>query len=83
MLNAAVKPVAVLFKDVTVKPEVAMAALVPVIVMGLDDSASVAVIVWLPAVFKVMGNVPIPALNVASPGRVALASLLLRWTLPV
>ena len=45
-------------------------------------TVSVAVSVWLPAVFSVALNVPPPLVNVALAGRIAAASLLLKWTVP-
>ena len=46
-------------------------------------AVSVAVIVWLPAVFNVALNVPTPPVNVALAGRAAAASLLVKCTVPV
>ena len=43
---------------------------------------SVAVIVWLPAVFKVALNVPAPFVTVLLFGNVAAPSLLVKWTVP-
>ena len=43
---------------------------------------SVAVSVWLPAVFNVTLNVPTPLANVVLAGRVAAVSLLVKWTVP-
>ena len=45
-------------------------------------TVSVAVIVWLPAVFSVTLNVPVPLVSVALAGRTAAASLLVKWTVP-
>ena len=45
-------------------------------------AVSVAVTVWLPAVFSVALNVPTPLVSVALAGRAAAASLLLKWTVP-
>ena len=44
---------------------------------------SVAVTVWLPAVFKVTLNVPTPLSSVTLAGSVAAPSLLVKWTVPV
>ena len=46
-------------------------------------AASVAVIVWLPAVFNVADKIPVPLDNVVSAGRIAWASLLVKCTVPV
>ena len=43
---------------------------------------SVTVTVWLPAVFKVALNVPLPLVRVLLAGRLAAPSLLLKWTVP-
>ena len=45
-------------------------------------AVSVAVIVWLPAVFSVTLKVPVPLVNVALAGRIAALSLLVKWTVP-
>src|SRR5262249_53698954 len=52
LLKATLKPVAVGVKAVTTRPRVVMALLVPVMV-GFVEVVSVAVIVWLPPVFRV------------------------------
>ena len=46
-------------------------------------TASVAVSVWLPAVCRVALKTPTLLVKVASAGKVAAASLLLKWTVPV
>ena len=56
------------------------APLLPVIELA---AASVAVIVWLPAVFSVTLNVPTPLVSVALAGKTAAGSLLVNWTVPV
>src|SRR5664279_2200915 len=56
-----------------------MAALVPVMAAL---TVSVAVMVWLPAVVSVAGNVATPLVSVASAGSVAAASELVKWTVP-
>ena len=56
-----------------------MELLVPVIDMV---TVSVAVIVWLPAVFNVALKLPTPLLNVLLAGRTALPSVLVKWTVP-
>ena len=81
LLKVAVKPVNVGVKDVTVRPRTAMAVLVPEM-MGLTDKESVAVIVWLPAVFSVTAKTLTPPVRVESAGRLALASLLVKCTWP-
>ena len=45
-------------------------------------AVSVAVIVWLPAVFSVTLNVPTPPVNVVLAGSDCRASLLVKWTVP-
>ena len=57
----------------------AMVLLVPVIELV---TVSVAVIVWLPAVFRVALKVPAPLVRVLLAGRVAWPSLLVKWTVP-
>jgi len=60
----------------------------PMMFTGLEGpviegvTVSVAVMVWLPAVFSVAENVPIPPVNCAFAGRVACASLLVKCTVP-
>jgi hypothetical protein len=46
-------------------------------------AASVALMVWLPLVFSVTENVPIPFVNGEFAGRMACASLLVNCTVPV
>ena len=46
-------------------------------------AVSVAVIVWLPAVFRVTVNVAEPLISLALAGKTAAGSLLLNWTVPV
>jgi len=58
----------------------AMAADVPAIE---PVTVSVAVMVWLPTVTRVAGNVPAPLVRVALDGRVAAVSLLVKCTVPV
>ena len=57
-----------------------IAALLPVIELF---AVSVAVTVWLPAVFSVTLNEPTPFVNVELAGRTAAASLLAKWTVPL
>ena len=57
-----------------------MLAEVPVIA---DVTESVAVTVWLPAVFRVTEKVPTPLVSVEFAGRVALPSVVVKWTVPV
>ena len=45
-------------------------------------AVSVALIVWLPAVFSVTLNVPVPLVSVVLPGKTAAASVLVKWTVP-
>ena len=45
-------------------------------------AVSVAVTVWLPAVFRVALKVPTPLVRVELAGSVAWASLLVKWTVP-
>ena len=52
---------------------------VPVIVVV---TVSVAVMVWLPAVFKVAGNVPLPFVNVVFAGNTASGSVLVKCAIP-
>jgi len=56
-----------------------MAPLVPVM---LPVTVSAAVIVRLPAVFRVATKEPVPLVRVASAGRVALPSVLVKCTVP-
>ena len=56
-----------------------MVLLVPVIELV---AVSVAVIVWLPAVFSVALKVPVPLVSVLLAGRTAWPSLLVKWTVP-
>jgi len=53
---------------------------IPVIVLV---RVSVAVMVWLPAVFNVAENVPLPFVSVVFGGKVALASVEVKCTVPV
>jgi hypothetical protein len=76
LLNVAVNPVGVGVSDATVKPRVVMALLMPTMVMGLDETVSVAVIVQLPPVLSVTPNVPTPPVSEESNGTLALGSLL-------
>ena len=46
-------------------------------------TVSVAVIVWLPAVFKLTLKEPVPLVKVELAGSAAAASLLVKWTVPV
>ena len=57
-----------------------MLALIPVM---LPEALSVAVIVWLPAVFNVAPKLPVPFVSVLLAGRVAAPSVLVKWTVPV
>ncbi len=59
--------------------QTAMVLLVPVIE---EVVVSVAVIVWLPAVSSVTLKVPTPLVSVASAGKDAAASLLVKCTIP-
>ena len=74
------KPVGVGIRLVTVRPRVAMVLLVPVIAAV---ATSVAVSVWLPGDLRVALKTPTPLVSVELPGRAALASLLVKWTVPV
>ena len=56
-----------------------MAFVVPVIELV---AVSVAVMVWLPAVFSVAEKVPVPAVSVLLAGSEAAASLLVKCTVP-
>src|SRR6516162_7271377 len=56
-----------------------MALLLPVIELL---AVSVAVTVWLPAVFRVALKLPTPLVRVALAGRLAWPSLLVKWTVP-
>src|SRR5438876_11205195 len=56
-----------------------MVTLVPVIELF---TVSVAVMVWAPIVSRVAENVPVPAVRVLLAGRVAAASVLVKWTVP-
>src|SRR3954463_5126245 len=56
-----------------------IAPLVPVIAAL---AVSVAVIVWLPAVFNVALKVPAPLVRVLLAGSVAAPSVLVKWTVP-
>lgn len=57
-----------------------MAPDVPVIE---EVTVSVAVMVWFPAVFSVIENVPTPLVNVESAGNVATPSVLMKCTVPL
>ena len=46
-------------------------------------TASAVVMVWLPAVFSVAVNVPVPLVRTALPGKTAAVSLELKCTAPV
>ena len=46
-------------------------------------SVSVAVMVWVPAVFSVAAKVPVPLVRVEFAGSTACPSLLVKWTVPV
>ena len=48
-----------------------------------DVNVSVAVIVWLPAVFNVAEKVPVPLVSVEFAGRTDCPSLLVKCTVPV
>ena len=67
-------------KWVAVDAATVIAALVPLILLVV---LSVAVIDCVPAAFKVTVNVPIPFDSVASVGRVAWPSLLVKCTVPL
>ena len=82
LLNAAVKPVAVGVNRETVRPRTVMALLVPVMV-GVVETVSVAVIVWLPALLSVALKIPMPPDRLGSAGRLALAALVVKWTSPL
>ena len=60
-------------------PETAMPALV--LVYAVVD-VSAAVIDWLPLVFSVALNEPVPLVSVESVGRLAAPSELVKWTVP-
>jgi hypothetical protein len=45
-------------------------------------AVSVALIVWLPDVFRVAEKVPVPFVSVELAGSIALASELEKWTVP-
>jgi hypothetical protein len=51
------------------------------VIAGLE--ASVAVIVWLPAVFMIALKVPVPFVNVLNGGRLAAWSSLVKLTVPL
>jgi hypothetical protein len=61
-------------------PLTVMVLLVP---MMLAVTVSVAVSVWGPAVCRVALKVPVPAVKVLLAGRLAVPSLLVKWTVPV
>ena len=46
-------------------------------------TVSLAVSVWLPAVFSVALNVPTPLVRVASAGKTAAPSVEVKWTMPL
>ena len=56
-----------------------MGSLVPVMLLV---TVSVAVIVWLAALVSVALKVPVPLVNVALAGKVAVTSVLVKWTVP-
>ena len=58
-------------------------AIVPLVPVIDPFTASVAVIVWLPAVFSVALKVPVSLVRVVLAGRIAWASLLVKWTVPL
>ncbi len=76
---------AVVLDGALTKKWVAAAGLTAMVLEPVLEPAlvSVAVIVWNPAVFNVPLKVPTPLLSVALAGRVALASLLVKWMVPV
>ena len=47
-----------------------------------ESSVSVAVTVWVPAVLSVTEKTPAPLVSVVSPGKAALPSVLVKWTVP-
>jgi hypothetical protein len=69
---------------VTAKCDAAAAETTMVLVPAVTvEAVSVAVTVWLPAVFSVTVNVPVPPDSVLLDGSTAAASLLDRWVVPV
>ena len=64
---------------------VAPPAFTPIVALPVIDAVtvSVAVRVWLPAVFSVAENAPVPLLSVESAGNVAAPSELLKCTVPL
>ena len=83
MLKVTVKPVAVGVKPVTARPRVVIAAVEPVTSGGVVRLArSLTVRVWLPPVLRVTLKTPTPLVSVASAGKTALVSLLVKCTLP-
>ena len=57
-----------------------MVLLAPVMLLV---TVSVAVMVWLPAVFRLAAKTPLPPVKVVLAGRPACVSLLVKWTVPV
>ena len=60
----------------------ALTVIVPVVPVMEVVTVSVAVRVWLPAVFKVALKVPAPLVSVLLPGRLAWPSVLVNYTVP-
>ena len=54
----------------------------PWVPVSVALTVSVAVIAWVPAVFRVALNEPVPLVSVVSAGRTAWLSLLVKCTVP-
>ena len=60
-----------------------LTVIVPDVPVIEEVTVSVAVIVWVPAVFSVTENVPAPLVSVELAGNVATPSLLVKCTVPL
>ena len=79
--NVATKPVDVGVRLATVRPRLTMALLVPVMLLVTE---SVTVIVWLPGDLSTsVAKLPVPPVRVELTGKTALASVLVKCTVPV
>ncbi len=63
--------------------EAGLTVTVPVVAVSDEVTVSVAVMVWLPAVFSVAWKLPTPLVRVELAGSAAAASVLVKCTVPV
>jgi len=59
-----------------------LTAIVPLVPVMAGLTVSVPVIVWLPGVLRTALNVPTPDVSVLFAGKTAIASVLVKWTVP-